>query len=142
MSSPHENISKTTMSKIDKIHSIVASDINDRGMKHLIVEGDLLEAAKLFVRLPLQLDSGADFNKKGLDRSTVLLLSGFPCLVSYTPPTETDGPNGAFALALCATALGYKAIICTDDCYNEGCQRCDLRLALDGTQLILPSTSD
>ena len=116
MSSSHENISKTTMFKVDKIHSIVASDINDRGMKYLVVEGDLLEAAKLFARLPLQLDSGADSNKEGPDRPTLLILSGFPCLVSYTPPTETDGPNGALALALCATALGYKAIICTDDC--------------------------
>jgi hypothetical protein len=101
-------ISDQTLSKIDKIHSLVSSDVNDRGMKHLVVEGDFLEAAKLFARTATA--------SQGDTKPTLVILSGFPCLVQRNPPTETDGPNGAFALALCGVALGYKVIIATDDC--------------------------
>eukprot|EP00804_Cyclotella_cryptica_P012850 CCRYP_010578-RA/>CCRYP_010578-RA protein AED:0.01 eAED:-0.00 QI:0/-1/0/1/-1/1/1/0/358 len=115
-------LSDETLSKVSKIHSIVSSDVNDRGMKHLIVDGDFLEAAKLFARLtrskntpeqPSQRQSTTD--NDGI-RPTVLLLSGFPCLVDHDPPTETDGPNGTFALAYCAVALGYRCVIVTDEC--------------------------
>lgn len=85
-------------------------------MKHLIVDGDFLEAAKLFARLPQkQPPQQATAGNDGI-RPTVLLLSGFPCLVNHDPPTETDGPNGTFALAYCALALGYRCVVVTDEC--------------------------
>ena len=105
-----------TLSKIDHIYSLVSSDVNDRGMKHLVCDGDFLDAAILFARLPQNttgINTASDSNSK---KPTLVILSGFPCLVSYDPPTETDGPNGAFALALCAVSLGYTVIIATDDC--------------------------
>jgi hypothetical protein len=99
------SITDSTLSKINNIHSIISSDVNDRGMKHLICDGDFLESTILFARIPTSQES-----------PTLVILSGFPCLVSYDPPTETDGPNGALALALCGVALGYRVIIVTDDC--------------------------
>lgn len=77
-------VSEPTLSKIDKIHSLVASDVNDRGMKHLVVDGDFSEAAKLFARTAAVADATS--------RPTLVVLSGFPCLVQRVPPTETDGP--------------------------------------------------
>ena len=71
-------------------------------MKHLVVKGDLLQASLILGRLP------AD--------SHVLVLSGFPCCVTQTPPTETDGPPGAVALAMVAVGMGHRATIVTDDC--------------------------
>ena len=76
-------------------------------MKHLVVPGDFLQGALLLARLP-------DNNKD--EKPTLVILSGFPCLVQHDPPTETDGPNGALALALCGVSLGYKVTIVTDDC--------------------------
>jgi hypothetical protein len=71
-------------------------------MKSLIVPGDLYKASEIFGQLPA--------------KSTVLVLSGFPCCVNETPPTETDGPPGAYAIARASMALGHECIVVTDDC--------------------------
>lgn len=94
--------SAATTAKISNIQDIIGTDAGDRGMKALIVPGDLLEASKILANLK--------------PSSTVLVLSGFPCCVNESPPTETDGPPGAFAIARAALALGHVVILVTDDC--------------------------
>jgi len=50
---------------------------------------------------------------------SVVVLTGFPCMIQHTPPTETDGPPGAVAIARALTALGKKVVIATDECNAE-----------------------
>ena len=88
----------------ENIEHIIGTDAGGRGMKNLIVKNDLQFAANLVAKLEAP--------------STVVILSGFPCCVTHLPPTETDGPPGAFAIARAVAALGHKAIILTDKC-NE-----------------------
>jgi len=64
-----------------------------------------LEASRILAELPVP--------------STVLVLSGFPCCVNESPPTETDGPPGAYAIARAAMALGHKVLVVTDSCNEE-----------------------
>ncbi|GMI59184.1 hypothetical protein ScalyP_jg8913 [Parmales sp. scaly parma] len=47
--------------------------------------------------------------------SSIVIMTGFPCLTT-SPPTETDGPNGAFALVRCLNKLGHKTLILTNEC--------------------------
>jgi hypothetical protein len=106
---------------IQKLQDIIGTDAGGRGMKSLIVPGDLVKASEIFGKLPA--------------KSTVLVLSGFPCCVNETPPTETDGPPGAYAIARAAVALGHECIVVTDDC-NEAVFAAGLK------DLALPSGDD
>ena len=63
--------------QISSIESIIGTDEGNRGMKALIIPGDLQLAATTLTLLP--------------PKSTILVLSGFPCCVNHSPPTETDG---------------------------------------------------
>jgi len=49
----------------------------------------------------------------------LVIITGFPCMISYTPPTETDGPLGALCIARSALAIGKEVIILTDECNEE-----------------------
>mmetsp|Transcript_30206 Transcript_30206/g.46211 ORF Transcript_30206/g.46211 Transcript_30206/m.46211 type:complete len:333 (-) Transcript_30206:1662-2660(-) len=97
-------LSQNAIDKITSIQSIIGQDDGNRGMKALIVPDDLCHAAVLLARLPAG--------------SNILILSGFPCCVDQSPPTETDGPPGAIAIAQAALALGMNVALVTDDC-NE-----------------------
>lgn len=88
--------------KITTIESIIGTDAGDRGMKALVVPGDLYQAAVTFTSLQ--------------PNSNVIILSGFPCCVENTPPTETDGPPGAISIARTALALGHNVTLVTDEC--------------------------
>jgi hypothetical protein len=96
--------SHTAHAVLDKLQDIIGTDAGNRGMKSLIVPGDLGAASQTLGRLTPD--------------STVVVLSGFPCCVTQDPPTETDGPPGTFAIARCAAALGHTVIVVTDKC-NE-----------------------
>lgn len=88
--------------KIEAIQDIIGADAGNRGMAALIVPGDLLSAAQIFA---------------SSSPGTLLILSGFPCCIKESPPTETDGPPGALALARAGLALGYTRVtVVTDDC--------------------------
>ena len=89
----------------NEIQAIIGTDAGGRGMKSLIVPGDLESAGKTLGTLK--------------PASHVIVLSGFPCCVSESPPTETDGPPGTFSIARTAAALGHDVTVITDDC-NEG----------------------
>lgn len=91
-------------STYDAIQDIIGTDAGNRGMKSLIVPGDLRVAAETLGSLK--------------SPSVVVILSGFPCCVNESPPTETDGPPGTFAIARAVAALAHKAIVVTDSC-NE-----------------------
>ncbi|GFH51853.1 hypothetical protein CTEN210_08329 [Chaetoceros tenuissimus] len=97
-------ISPKVEQQISNIEALIGTDAGGRGMKALIVPHDLHRAAKVFCSLP--------------PKSAVLVLSGFPCCVDQTPPTETDGPPGAISLCRTALGLGHEVILETDEC-NE-----------------------
>lgn len=80
------------------IQAIVCRDIGSRGIAQLMLPAQLQRAAQNFVLAP-----------------SVVILTGFPCRVTASPPTETDGPPGAVALASAARALGKPTAIATDD---------------------------
>lgn len=94
-------------SRIRKLQDIIGTDAGGRGMQALIVPDDLFSAAKI-------LNTTVSLHKK------VLILSGFPCCVDASPPTETDGPPGTLAIARACLALGHTVAVVTDDC-NRVC---------------------
>jgi hypothetical protein len=106
--SSFSKMSKTedAASVYDGIQGIIGTDAGNRGMKSLIVPGDLQKAAEIIIG-SLQVPS------------TVIVLSGFPCCVNESPPTETDGPPGTYAIARAMAALGHNAIVVTDACNEE-----------------------
>ncbi|GAX13147.1 hypothetical protein FisN_17Hh076 [Fistulifera solaris] len=97
---------------IQKLQAIIGTDAGHRGMSALIVPDDLHHAAECFAQMkPSQ---------------HVVILSGFPCCVQHTPPTETDGPPGTAALAQTALALSCQTTVVTDKC-NEDVFRAGLQ---------------
>jgi hypothetical protein len=103
---PSSKPTKSTMSSsgYDAIQDVIGTDAGNRGMKALIVPGDLEKAAKLVAGLSVP--------------SIVIVLSGFPCCVNESPPSETDGPPGTFAIARAVASLGHKVVVVTESC-NE-----------------------
>jgi hypothetical protein len=102
--------------RLSRLQEIIGSDAGGRGMKNLIVDGDLAQASRLLAKLPPD--------------STTVILSGFPCCVTQNPPTETDGPPGTFAIARASVALGHRAVVVVDECNRKVFQAC-----LDGLAL-------
>lgn len=101
MALPVARIAEAT---VNKLQDIIGTDAGGRGMKNLICNGDLVKASSIFASLS--------------PGSLVVVLSGFPCCVNEDPPTETDGPPGAVALARAAVMLGHSCKLVTDEC-NE-----------------------
>lgn len=102
---PNAIIRQDALNKaVDALQDIIGTDAGNRGMKSLIVPGDLRIASSLFADLP--------------PGSNVIVLSGFPCCVNETPPTETDGPPGSVALVRAGYHLGHNVTLVTDEC-NE-----------------------
>jgi hypothetical protein len=111
------NIAPTVAVSIEKINDIITTDVGGRGMRHLVVDGDLLAAAQVLARLqPKQPSSSSSSSPI---KPHVIFITGFPCCVNHYPPTETDGINGTFALASLAVLLGYHATICTEKCNED-----------------------
>jgi hypothetical protein len=85
------------------IEERVQRDEGGRGIGELVLpRGELFNAAEAL-----------------LESTHVAILSGFPCMLKFTPPTETDGPLGSMAIARALLALGKTVTILTDEC-NEG----------------------
>ena len=88
---------------IRNMELIVQRDEGKRGIKEIIPDGtELLNAARDMVK-----------------SNYVAIITGFPCLLDYTPPTETDGPLGALAIAKALLVMGKKVIVLTDECNEE-----------------------
>lgn len=81
-----------------KIQAIIGRDIGRRGIAAITLPGQLEVAARNFVQ-----------------SESVVVLTGFPCRINDSPPTETDGPPGAVALARAARKLGKPAAIAVDE---------------------------
>ncbi len=86
---------------IDAIEGIIQRDEGKRGIAEIILSPELFAAASSLV-----------------PKKRVAILTGFPCLLDFTPPTETDGPLGAVAIAKTLIALGKEVVLLTDEC-NE-----------------------
>lgn len=112
LQSPSEHSKMITSHGCSTIQDIIGTDAGGRGMKSLIVNGDLEKAARVVANLPVP--------------STVIVLSGFPCCVNENPPSETDGPPGTFAIARAVAALGHKVLVVTETCneavFGAACQ--------------------
>ena len=85
------------------VESLVQKDQGNRGIGSIVLPaGELKKAAQTM-----------------LESRRVAIITGFPCLLKHNPPTETDGPLGALALAKCLLMLGKDVIIATDECNEE-----------------------
>jgi hypothetical protein len=107
MVSNRKNNEVVTMPDVDNIvalmEKLVQKDEGGRGIAEIVLpSGELLQAAKTMA-----------------SAKKVAIITGFPCMIQHTPPTETDGPLGAVALAKCLLALGKDVVIATDDCNAE-----------------------
>ena len=91
------------------LEGVVQEDPGQRGIAPLITAGELASAAHAL--------SSADVR-------SVAILTGYPCCLAE-PPTETDGPLGALAIARALVAAGKRAAILTDLC-NEAPVRAGL----------------
>ncbi|EED92292.1 predicted protein [Thalassiosira pseudonana CCMP1335] len=121
--SSNPDLPSDILASIDKIQATITTDPGKRGMKNLVVPGDLLESGKIFARLQ---------SKDPKSPPHVVILSGFPCCVDHDPPTETDGPPGAYSIALAAVGLGYRVTVVTDAC-NEKVFEAAREALLDGS---------
>jgi len=131
--SEDDNKKKKKKNCFDNIQDIIGTDAGNRGMKSLIVPGDLEKAAEILGTLhhgpgsgpppdyssSLTLSSSSWSSPPPTLSKVVLILSGFPCCINETPPTETDGPPGTFAIARAAYAMGHQVIVVTDDCNKD-----------------------
>ena len=77
--------------KVAAIERAVQGDPGHRGIADFTPPaGELQNAAEaLYGAATATTATGAD----------VLVVTGFPCLLEFSPPTETDGPLGAVAIA-------------------------------------------
>jgi hypothetical protein len=74
----------------------------------------------------LQPDSNELYNaaRALVTKNSIAIITGFPCLVDCSPPTETDGPLGAVAIADILLKLGKNVHILTDECNEEPVLSC------------------
>lgn len=88
---------------IEVIQEKIQRDEGKRGIRQIIPDNvQLLNAAKAMVNC-----------------NSAAIITGFPCLLDFSPPTETDGPLGALAIAKALLLMGKKVTILTDECNEE-----------------------
>ena len=102
------SLSPAIATSIEKINALITTDAGGRGMKNLVVDGDLLASAEILARLQPKPSSTKE-------KAHVIILTGFPCCVEHTPPMETDG-LASVAIANAVVQLGYEATIYTEEC--------------------------
>ncbi|GMH98860.1 hypothetical protein TrLO_g14200 [Triparma laevis f. longispina] len=95
----------STSAALSKIEERIGRGEGGRGIEEIVIRGEFTRACEHLARLP--------------QNSTVVILSGFPCCIDRSPPSETDGPPGAFSIARSAVALGLNALILTDECNED-----------------------
>jgi D-glutamate cyclase len=100
--------SKTLQNILATIERRIQRDEGKRGLSSILLPtGELFKAA-----LELCLSSN------------ITIVTGFPCLLDYDVPTETDGPPGAIALAKAALLLNKNVNVLTDECNEESLLAC------------------
>lgn len=83
---------------IARLEERVQRDEGNRGIGNFILPDELFKSASALM----------EANKIGI-------VTGFPCLIDFTPPTETDGPLGAVAMAKALINIGKEVVIVTDE---------------------------
>eukprot|EP01031_Cornospumella_fuschlensis_P033334 gene33334-40323_t len=100
---------------IGRIEELVQRDEGQRGIGPIIQPaGELLRACEAIHQA-----------------KSVAIITGFPCLLAYTPPTETDGPLGALAIAKALLALDKEVTVLTDECNEEVLLACSAATRID-----------
>ncbi|XP_043552871.1 D-glutamate cyclase, mitochondrial isoform X2 [Chiloscyllium plagiosum] len=89
--------SAAAVEKFKALDSLIQQDPGNRGIKHLLIEKQLLKAC-------LSLSNA----------KSVLITTGFPTHFNNQPPEETDGPPGAIAIAAMLQAQKKNVVIVTD----------------------------
>ncbi|KAM3871402.1 D-glutamate cyclase, mitochondrial [Diretmus argenteus] len=89
--------SQRAVGRIRQLEMIVGEDPGERGIKGLFTLDELLHSC-------LALSHS----------SSVAITTGFPTHYMHSPPDETDGPPGAFAMATMLLALGKQVTMLTD----------------------------
>lgn len=89
---------------ISLLEERIQRDEGGRGIACICLQGELCSAAQRIL----------DTNVK-----KIMIITGFPCLMDHCPPTETDGPPGALAIARAALAMGKNVVVVTDECNEE-----------------------
>ena len=101
---PFEAYRMATQGDIDFWAALEAkiNEQNTRGTASLLLSGDLEQAARAL-----------------LAASNIAILTGFPCLMDFPVPTETDGLLGSFALAKTLSELEGKRVRILTDTSSE-----------------------
>ncbi|XP_072350214.1 D-glutamate cyclase, mitochondrial isoform X2 [Scyliorhinus torazame] len=89
--------SATVVKKFKAMDILIQQDPGNRGIKHLLIENQLVKAC-------LSLSHA----------KSVLITTGFPTHFNHQPPEETDGPPGAIAIAAMLQAQKKNIVIVTD----------------------------
>lgn len=90
-----------TTAVLAALEAAVQRDEGGRGLVDLVLPlGELEAAARALYHAP----------------GHVAILTGFPCMLDHTPPTETDGPPGALAIARACIGLGKPCVLLIDEC--------------------------
>ncbi|KAL6061411.1 D-glutamate cyclase [Balamuthia mandrillaris] len=95
MSDEEDKRSAAVASRIASLERIISADPGNRGIGPLVMEGELMRAAR------------AAFRAK-----SVAIVTGFYILACHSP--ETDGPLGALAIARALVGLGKEVTLVTD----------------------------
>lgn len=107
---------------IDQLEKLIQHDEGCRGIGDLVVQGELLNGANAL-----------------MSANNVAIITGFPCLIGSTPPTETDGPLGAICIARSLIALGKSVSILTDECNEAVVLATATGAGISGTVLTMES---
>ncbi|XP_043930643.1 D-glutamate cyclase, mitochondrial [Protopterus annectens] len=115
--------SAEAIERIRGLERLIGIDPGERGIKHLLLQDELVKAA-------LSLSHA----------KSVLITTGFPTHYEHNPPEENDGPPGAIAMAAMLQALNKEVAIVTDqraialyekiinDAFQEGILKTRIRL--------------
>jgi hypothetical protein len=100
---------------IASIESLVQQDEGKRGIGQLLQpSGELWKCCELIAKA-----------------SSVAIITGFPCMIDHSPPTETDGPLGALALAKALVGQDKDVHVLTDECNEEVLLACSAAAHID-----------
>ena len=111
---------------VDTLQAIVQRDEGGRGIKPLTRPAQLRSvAAELMEVIRRQCTARAVAGTP----SSVIVLTGFPCMRDRTPPTETDGPPGAACVARTVLALGAPSVQLPIEDHSEAALRACVRAA-------------
>jgi hypothetical protein len=107
---------------IRAIEERVQRDEGGRGIGQFMLTGELYNSAIAL-----------------LNCKRVGIITGFPCLLDFTPPTETDGPLGAVVIAKALIAMGKEVVLMTDECNEEPILACVAGAGLSNELLTMES---